>query len=96
MGKHQDRNNRIGEEEQSDRLIRTPFIYEDSSIWERVLYGVITAIIAIGPFLIPGLTAIEWVMGLFGSVIVIYLIICILGVWESLTQTANYNKKARR
>jgi hypothetical protein len=57
-----------------------------SPVLEHLLYGIGTGIITIVPLLIPGISSIEWVMALFGSVMFIYTIICLLGVWESINK----------
>jgi len=56
--------------------------YKTGSVWEHLLYGVGTLTVVVGPLLVPGLTFRDWILGFFGSVVVVYILACLLGVWR--------------
>jgi len=58
-------------------------LYEPGSVWEHLLYGVGTLVVVVGPLLVPGLSFNDWILGFFGCVMVIYILVCLLGVWKS-------------
>jgi len=58
--------------------------YEAGSIWEGLLYVAIMIVVLGGPLMIPGVTSKIWTIGLFGSVIFMYIVVCILGIWKNL------------
>ena len=70
--------------------------YEPGSIWENLLYGVGTAIVMMGPLLIPGLTLKDWLLEFFGGVMVIFFVVCLLGAWQSLNRVGRSQRRTGR
>lgn len=78
---------------ESRRVLHT---YEPGSIWENALYGVGTVIVMVGPLLIPGLSLKDWLLEFFGGVIVIFFVICLLGMWQSLRNAGRSQRRTGR
>ena len=64
--------------------------YDPGSIWEHLLFGLGGVIFIIPPLLFPEVSNKTWVLGLFGTVIVFYIIICLLGIWKNLKRYKHY------
>jgi len=65
------------------------------SFLEHLLYGIGTGVITIVPLLIPGVTMTEWIIVLFGSVMCIYTVICLLGIWKSTNKASRLQRMNR-
>jgi len=78
----------------SDESIHKSQGSKEGSIWEKIVLGLLSILI-VGPLLIPGVNIRYWVVGLFGSVILFYFVICLFGVWVNLKKLANAPRRRR-
>jgi hypothetical protein len=58
--------------------------YDSGSLWEHLLYGAGGVAVMLLPLLFPGISNRTWILGFFGSVMVFYIIVCLLGIWKGL------------
>ncbi|GMR08895.1 MAG: hypothetical protein BMS9Abin26_1904 [Gammaproteobacteria bacterium] len=66
--------------------------YVGGSIGESLAYGAGLLAVVVGPVLIPGVTIKGWIVGLFGSVMVFFFIVCLLGAWKSIKRSYQLRK----
>ena len=71
-----------GNKNKSSEKLQVQEEYEAGSVWEGLLYVLIMIVVLGGPLLVPGVTIKGWAIGLFGSVIFIYIVICLVGIWK--------------
>lgn len=58
--------------------------YEIGSFWESLLYGLGGLAFMSPPLLFPGISNKVWILMFFGSVIVFFISVCLLGIWKGL------------
>lgn len=60
--------------------------YDPGSIWEHLLYGAAGAAVMTVPLFFPEVSTQSWVKWIFGTVIVFYIIVCLLGIWKAVSR----------